>query len=68
MRGWSMVSANVTPAVNIKGHWEQFAPGCKAAGRKADRSKWRVARSLLVTDSDAEAAEYLAQEQSPYLW
>lgn len=67
-RGWSMVSANFTPAANIKTHWEQFAMGCEAAGRKADRNKWRVARSLLVTDTDAEAADYLAQDYSSYLW
>ena len=67
-RGWSMASANFTPAINIRSHWEQFVAGCESVGQKADRKKWRVARSMLVTDSDAEAADYLAEEGSSYRW
>lgn len=67
-RGWSIASANFTPASNIRTHWEQFALGCDSVGRKPDRKKWRVARSILVTTSDAEAAEYLADENSSYRW
>lgn len=67
-RGWSMTSANFTPAVNIRSHWDKFVEGCESVGKKADRKKWRVARSILVTDSDAEAADYLAEEGSSYRW
>ncbi|MCB8883746.1 LLM class flavin-dependent oxidoreductase [Acidisoma cellulosilytica] len=65
-RGWEIVSANFTPASNVKTHWEQYAIGCSNAGRKVDRTKWRVARSILVTDTDQEAADYLAQDESAY--
>jgi Coenzyme F420-dependent N5,N10-methylene tetrahydromethanopterin reductase and related flavin-dependent oxidoreductases len=34
--------------------------GCERAGRRPDPDQWRVSRSVLVTESDAEAEEYLA--------
>ena len=67
-RGWSMVSTNFTPTRNIRTHWEQYVRGCESVGARPDRNKWRVARSLLVGDSDAEVQDYLAQENSSYLW
>jgi len=65
-RGWEIVSANFTPTANVKTHWEQYAIGCSNAGRKVDRKKWRVARSILITDTDQEAVNYLAQENNAY--
>ncbi len=65
-RGWNIVSANFTPVANVKTHWEQYATGCANAGRPADRSKWRIARSLLITDTDQQAADYLATEANSY--
>lgn len=67
-RGWSMVSANFTPAVHIRSHWDQYVLGCESVSVRPDRSKWRVARSVLVGDSDAEVQDYLAQETNSYLW
>jgi len=65
-RGWNIVSANFTPPENVATHWEQYAIGCSNAGRKLDRKKWRVARSILVTDTDQEAADYLARDKTSY--
>jgi alkanesulfonate monooxygenase SsuD/methylene tetrahydromethanopterin reductase-like flavin-dependent oxidoreductase (luciferase family) len=59
-RGWGLVSANFMPVGHAKSHWEQYCAGAEAAGRRADRSDWRLARTILVTESDAEAADYLA--------
>jgi alkanesulfonate monooxygenase SsuD/methylene tetrahydromethanopterin reductase-like flavin-dependent oxidoreductase (luciferase family) len=44
----------------LKGHWEKYVEGCERAGRRPDPNIWRVSRSVLVTESDAEAEEYLA--------
>jgi alkanesulfonate monooxygenase SsuD/methylene tetrahydromethanopterin reductase-like flavin-dependent oxidoreductase (luciferase family) len=66
--GWSIVSANFTPPSNAKTHWDQYVIGCEKAGRKADRKNWRVARSILVTDTDSEAADYLETEGSSVAW
>src|SRR5205807_2063817 len=44
----------------LRGHWQRYAGGCGQAGRRPDPSIWRVARCILVTGSNAEAEEYLA--------
>jgi alkanesulfonate monooxygenase SsuD/methylene tetrahydromethanopterin reductase-like flavin-dependent oxidoreductase (luciferase family) len=60
-RGWSPISANFVPPAVIATHWPLYAKGCAAAGRPADPAQWRVARSVLVTDDDAQARDYLAR-------
>ena len=34
--------------------------GCEQAGRRPDPDVWRVSRTILVTETDAEAEDYLA--------
>jgi alkanesulfonate monooxygenase SsuD/methylene tetrahydromethanopterin reductase-like flavin-dependent oxidoreductase (luciferase family) len=67
-RGWGLVSANFMPVVHAKSHWEQYCIGAELAGKRPDRAQWRLARSVLVTESDAEAADYLANESSAFGW
>jgi len=59
-RGWIPLSGNFVPAASVRTHWQAYAAGAEAAGRRADPRLWRVARSILVTDDDARAADYLA--------
>jgi alkanesulfonate monooxygenase SsuD/methylene tetrahydromethanopterin reductase-like flavin-dependent oxidoreductase (luciferase family) len=59
-RGWIPVSGNFFHRRYLRGHWERYAEGCEAAGRRPDPSIWRVARCILVTATDAEAEDYLA--------
>jgi alkanesulfonate monooxygenase SsuD/methylene tetrahydromethanopterin reductase-like flavin-dependent oxidoreductase (luciferase family) len=59
-RGWHLISANFNAPWVVRSQWEKYVEGAESAGRKADRATWRVARSLLVTDTDEEAADYLA--------
>lgn len=59
-RGWIPVSGNFFHRRHLRGHWERYAEGCEAAGRRPDPDVWRVSRSVLVTETDAEAEEYLA--------
>ena len=63
-----MISANFTPAINVKTHWEVYCDGAASAGRKPDRRNWRVARSIVLTDSDGEARDYLANETCSPAW
>lgn len=63
-RGWSCISANFNPIGHTRTHWEAYAEGAERAGRRPDRASWRVARSILVTESDAEAADYLLNPAS----
>lgn len=67
-RGWGLVSANFMPVGHAKTHWQQYRAGAEAAGRKPDRDNWRVARSILVTESDQEAVDYLADEGCSIGW
>lgn len=63
-KGWDLTSANFNAPWVVKSHWKKYVEGAEAAGRKADPNTWRVARSILVTDSDAEAQDYLALESN----
>jgi alkanesulfonate monooxygenase SsuD/methylene tetrahydromethanopterin reductase-like flavin-dependent oxidoreductase (luciferase family) len=63
-RGWIPISGNFFHPRYLRGHWERYAEGCERAGRPADPAVWRVARSILVTESDAEADDYMAAADS----
>ena len=58
-RGWIPISGGFVPTENIATHWPLYAEGCEKAGRKPDPSIWRVGRSILVTENDAEAEDYV---------
>jgi alkanesulfonate monooxygenase SsuD/methylene tetrahydromethanopterin reductase-like flavin-dependent oxidoreductase (luciferase family) len=53
------VSGNFFNQRYLRSHWERYAEGCEQAGRRPDPNIWRVARCILVTETDAEAEEYL---------
>ena len=59
-RGWIPVSGQFFHRRYLRGHWERYAEGCEQAGRRPDPDVWRVSRSVLVTETDAEAEDYLA--------
>jgi alkanesulfonate monooxygenase SsuD/methylene tetrahydromethanopterin reductase-like flavin-dependent oxidoreductase (luciferase family) len=59
-RGWELISANFNAPWIVRSHWEKYCEGAEAAGRRPDRSTWRIARTILVTETDQEAADYLA--------
>lgn len=62
--GWIPISANFVNRRYLKGHWESYAEGCESVGKVADPSVWRVARCCLVTETDAEAEDYIADPDS----
>jgi alkanesulfonate monooxygenase SsuD/methylene tetrahydromethanopterin reductase-like flavin-dependent oxidoreductase (luciferase family) len=59
-RGWIPISGNFFHRRYLRGHWEKYAEGCEAVGRRPDPDIWRVSRSVLVTEADAQAEDYLA--------
>ena len=63
-RGWIPISGNFFHRRYLRGHWEKYLEGCEAVGRRPDPDVWRVSRSILVTETDAEAEEYLADPDS----
>jgi alkanesulfonate monooxygenase SsuD/methylene tetrahydromethanopterin reductase-like flavin-dependent oxidoreductase (luciferase family) len=63
-RGWIPISGNFFNQRYLRGHWERYVEGCEQAGRRPDPSVWRVARCILVTTSNSEAEEYLADSHN----
>src|SRR5207245_770071 len=63
-RGWIPVSGNFFHRRYLRGHWERYVEGCEAVGRRPDPDVWRVSRSVLVTETDSEAEDYLADPDS----
>jgi alkanesulfonate monooxygenase SsuD/methylene tetrahydromethanopterin reductase-like flavin-dependent oxidoreductase (luciferase family) len=59
-RGWGVISANFNPTVHNKSQWDAYCAGAEKAGRRPERKDWRIARSILLTESEAEAEDYLA--------
>lgn len=60
-QGWNLISANFNAPWIVRSHWEAYKAGAEAAGRKADPATWRVARTVLVTETDQEAEDYVAR-------
>jgi alkanesulfonate monooxygenase SsuD/methylene tetrahydromethanopterin reductase-like flavin-dependent oxidoreductase (luciferase family) len=65
---WGLISANFTPHLTAKSHWESYCKGAEETGQKPDRAKWRLARSIVVTETQSEAEDYLANPDSSLRW
>jgi len=63
-RGWDIISANFLLPAWVRTHWETYADA--AEGSVPDRSRWRVAKTVLVADDDRTAREYGSGARSPY--
>ena len=60
VKGWIPISANFIHKRYLRSHWDSYAEGHESVGRKADPAEWRVVRCCLVTESNSEARDYLA--------
>jgi alkanesulfonate monooxygenase SsuD/methylene tetrahydromethanopterin reductase-like flavin-dependent oxidoreductase (luciferase family) len=54
-RGFIPMSINFVPARLLRTHWDAVDTGAKRSGRTPHRATWRIARDVLVADTDAEA-------------
>jgi len=54
-RGYIPMSINFVPPRVLRTHWEAVEQGAQRAARVADRSEWRIARDVYVSDTDAQA-------------
>jgi alkanesulfonate monooxygenase SsuD/methylene tetrahydromethanopterin reductase-like flavin-dependent oxidoreductase (luciferase family) len=66
-RGWGLVSANFNAPWVLGTHWDTYEAAAREARREPHRSLWRVARTILVAESDAQAADYLAADGNTIL-
>jgi alkanesulfonate monooxygenase SsuD/methylene tetrahydromethanopterin reductase-like flavin-dependent oxidoreductase (luciferase family) len=66
LRGWIPVTANFIGAWQAKTHWEVYQKAAESAGHLASRDNWRIARSIHVGDTDAEAEAFVMAKNSPF--
>jgi alkanesulfonate monooxygenase SsuD/methylene tetrahydromethanopterin reductase-like flavin-dependent oxidoreductase (luciferase family) len=67
-RGWQPLSANFIPVWNVKTHWKAYSDEMTKLGKTADPASWRVARSIHVADTDAEAEDYVRKPGGTFDW
>jgi len=67
-RGWHMISANFVPQAVAAGHWRDYCDERRKHGLPIEPSKWRAGRTLLVTETDQEARDYLASPGNSLDW
>jgi alkanesulfonate monooxygenase SsuD/methylene tetrahydromethanopterin reductase-like flavin-dependent oxidoreductase (luciferase family) len=72
--GWMPITANFAPEGTVIGHWKKYVEGCEAAKCKPTGDDWKVARNILVAESDAQAEDWLLDTKGSnyfyfdYLW
>ncbi len=67
-KGWAPISANFVPVWNVKTHWEAYADEMAKLNRVANPADWRVARSIHVAETDAEAERYVKKPGGTFDW
>lgn len=65
-RGYIPVSANFIAPWSVATHWPTYCAGAREGGHTPNPADWRVARSVYVADSDAEAAEFVRRPGGAY--
>ena len=64
-RDFIPISSNFVPIANVQAQWQAYAATRDRLDKPADPAIWRVCRNILVTESDAEAEEILADPDGP---
>ena len=67
-RDFIPISANFVPVSNLVAQWQSYAQTRERLGKMADPSIWRVCRNVLVTDSDAQAQDILADPDGTFAY
>jgi alkanesulfonate monooxygenase SsuD/methylene tetrahydromethanopterin reductase-like flavin-dependent oxidoreductase (luciferase family) len=62
-RGWGIISGNNMPGSAVAAHWRVYSAACAEAGRSARGENWRVARNVMVAQSDTEAHDRIFNPQ-----
>ncbi len=66
-RDFHPLSANFLLPHWLPSHWMNYAEGKRRAGKRADPSDWRIARTIFVADDDRTARKYALEDaKSPY--
>ena len=65
-QGWSVISANFLQPTWLPSHWARMVEGASAASLTPRPEDWRVARSIFVARTRAEANAYARNVAGPY--
>lgn len=65
-RDWIPISGNFVPSGFVASQWADYCNQRRDLGKRIDPENWRAGRSILVTDSDARAEEYVAQAEGGF--
>ncbi|WP_375481069.1 LLM class flavin-dependent oxidoreductase [uncultured Jatrophihabitans sp.] len=66
-RDFHPLSANFLLPKWVTTHWPKYCEGKESVGQAAQPADWRVARTIFVSDNDADARSYGRESpQSPY--
>lgn len=65
-RGFIPISANFVPQSAVAGQWQTYCAVRDNLGLEIDPSIWRVCRNILITETDAEAEELLADPDGTF--
>ncbi len=65
-RGFIPISANFVPQSAVAGQWQTYCSTREELGLEIDPKIWRVCRNILITDSDAESDELLADPDGTF--
>ncbi|MAY60585.1 MAG: LLM class flavin-dependent oxidoreductase [Rhizobiales bacterium] len=67
-QGAMPVSANFVAGWVVATHWETYVDEMEKLGRTPNGDDWRVARSIFVADTDAEADTHVKEPGGAYDW
>lgn len=62
------ISANFVASWVVKTHWDTYIDELKKLRKTPDGSKWRVARSIFVADTDEAAESFVKTPGGAYDW
>ena len=65
-RGYIPVTANFIANWSAATHWPAYCAGAEAGGKTPNPADWRVARSIYVAETDAEAEEFVTTSGGAY--
>ena len=67
-RDFMPISANFVASWVLKTHWDTYCDEMAKLGKTPDGDDWRVARSIHVAETDAEAEAYVKTPGGAYDW
>ena len=65
LEGWGPMSANFAPLSTVYSHWTKIVEGYEELGQEPTGEHWRVARNVVVAETDEEARERMLDPNGP---